>query len=179
MKSLWTLSILLTLPLALGCSKDDNATDPPPSVEDSGTANADESDGTDENMQPEDDPTANIGDGNENPSETTEQGADLNLPLGKQRQWAYATGQQVDLDRVYLNQPTNVLTTAFGMPSGKNASGQFVIWFYDNMKVDWQGTNYTRINVITAKGRVVKITIDPRSAKGEEGVEPDTEPTPE
>ena len=79
----------------------------------------------------------------------------------------------------YLNQPINVLTNAFGMPSGTQASGQLGIWFYDKMKVDWQGTNYTKINVIVGKGRVVKITIDPRSAMGEGNIDPNAEPTPE
>ncbi len=94
----------------------------------------------------------------------------LNLPAGKQLQWTYATGQPTDLDRVYLTQPINILTNAFGMPSGTQASGQFGTWFYDKMKVYYQGTKYTKINVIVGQGRVVGITIDPRSAQRADGV---------
>ncbi len=167
MKPLSTLSILLTLLLALGCSKDD------------GTAAQEGSETGDESPTPAAENTEPTESGSTTNAPTTTTNTALNLPVGKQRQWAYATGQQADLDRAYLNQPINVLTNAFGMPSGTQASGQFGIWFYDKMKVDWQGTNYTKINVIVGKSRVVKITIDPRSAKGEEGVDPDTEPPPE
>ena len=165
MKPLWTLSILLTLLVALGCSKDDKAAGSPPSGEDSGMDDADESGGTDENMQPEGDPTVNTGDGSGDPSETTEQGANLNLPDGKLRLWDYATGQPGDLDLFFLKKPINILTNQLGMPSGAQASGQLGVgvWFYDKMKVDYQGTIYTKINVIVRQGQVIRITFDPRS----------------
>ena len=181
MKPLSTLSILLTLLLALGCSKDDEAAaqdggetgDEPPALPAGNTEPTEPGTTTNAPTTTTNAPTTTTN------APTTTTNTTLNLPVGKQRQWAYATGQQADLDLFFLKKPINVLTNAFGLPSGTQAAGQLGIWFYDKMKVDWQGTNYTKINVIVGKGQVVKITIDPRSAKGEEGVDPDTEPTPE
>ena len=181
MKPLSTLSILLTLLLALGCSKDDGtaAQEGGETGDESPTPAAENTEPTESGSTTNAPTTTTNAPTTTTNAPTTTTNTTLNLPVGKQRQWAYATGQQADLDRAYLNQPINVLTNAFGMPSGTQASGQFGIWFYDKMKVDYQGTNYTKINVIVGKGRVVKITIDPRSAKGEDGVDPATEPPPE
>ena len=164
--------MLLTLLVALGCSKDEEAAaqeggGPPPGGEASSggepatmpaenTEPTEESGGTTASATPQVNP---------------------NLPVGKQRKWTYATGKKYDLNLYYQNKPVNVLTNDLGMPSGTQASGQLGIWFYDKMKVNYQRTNYTKINVIVGQGRVVKVTIDKRSAKagGEEGTEEGTE----
>ena len=174
MKPLSTLSILLTLLLALGCSKDDEA-----AAQEGGETGDEPPTLPAENTEPTESGNTTNAPTTTTNAPTTTTNTTLNLPVGKQRQWAYATGQQADLDLFFLKKPISVLTNAFGMPSGTQAAGQIGIWFYDKMKVDWQGTNYTKINIIVGKGRVVKITIDPRSAKGKEGVDPDTEPAPE
>ena len=184
MKPLSTLSILLTLLLALGCSKDDEAAaqegDEPPTLPAKNTEPTESGSTTNAPTTTTNAPTTTTNAPTTTTNApTTTTNTTLILPVGKQRQWTYATGQQADLDLFFLKKPINVLTNAFGLPSGTQAAGQLGIWFYDKMKVDWQGTNYTKINVIVGKGQVVKITIDPRSAKGEEGVDSDTEPTPE
>ena len=174
MKPLSTLSIMLTLLSALGCSKDDEA-----AVQEGGETGGEPPTLPVKNTEPtESGSTTNAPTSTTN-APTTTTNTTLNLPVGKQRQWTYATGQQADLDRAYLNQPINVLTNAFGMPSGTQAAGQIGIWFYDKMKVDWQGTNYTKMNVWVNQGKVVKITLDPRSAMGEGNIDPNAEPTPE
>jgi len=170
---------MLTLLLALGCSKDDETGDEPPTLPAENTEPTEPGTTTNAPTTTTNAPTTTTNAPTTTTNApTTTTNTTLNLPVGKQRQWTYATGQQADLDRAYLSQPINVLTNAFGMPSSTQASGQFGIWFYDKMKVDWQGTNYTKINVIVGKGRVVKITIDPRSAMPVMA-DPDTEPTPE
>jgi len=174
MKPLSTLSILLTLLLSLGCSKDDEA-----AAQEGGETGDEPPTPPAENTEPTESGSTTNAPTTTTNAPTTTTNTTLNLPVGKQRQWTYATGQQADLDRAYLNQPINILTNAFGMPSGTQAAGQIGIWFYDKIKVDWQGTNYTKMNVWVSQGKVMKITIDPRSAKGEDGVDPDTEPTPE
>jgi len=96
----------------------------------------------------------------------TDEGSGVNtLPVGKQRLWGFATGQRTDLDRAYVNQPANIFTNAFGMPSEKRAQGNDSIWLYNKMKVVHQGTNYSRVNVIVRQNRVMKITVDPSSAQ--------------
>ncbi len=87
------------------------------------------------------------------------------LPVGKQRFWSFATGHRADLDRAYANQPVNIFTNVFGMPSEKRAQGNDAIWLYDKMKVAHQGTNYSRVNVIVRQDRVMKITVDTSSAQ--------------
>ena len=185
------LSILLTLILSLGCSKDDEAAaqegDEPPTLPAKNTEPTESGSTTNAPTTTTNAPTTTTNAPTTTTNApttttnapTTTTNTTLILPVGKQRQWTYATGQQADLDLFFRKKPINVLTNAFGLPSGTQAAGQLGIWFYDKMKVDWQGTNYTKINVIVGKGRVVKITIDPRSAKGEDGVDPDTEPPPE
>ncbi len=174
MKPLSTLSIMLTLLLALGCSKDDEA-----AAQEGGETGDEPPTLPAENTEPTESGSTTNAPTTTTNAPTTTTNTTLNLPVGKQRQWAYATGQQADLDLFFRKKPINVLTNAFGLPSGTQAAGQIGIWFYDKMKVDWQGTNYTKMNVWVSQGKVMKITIDPRSAKGEDGVDPDTEPTPE
>jgi hypothetical protein len=179
MKPLSTLSILLTLLLALGCSKDDEAAaqeggetgDEPPTPPAESTEPTESGSTTNAPTTTTNAPTTTTN------APTTTTNTTLNLPVGKQRQWTYATGQQADLDRAYLNQPINILTNAFGMPSGTQASGQpgVGVWFYDKMKVDYQGTIYTKINVIVRQGQVIRITFDPRSEDmGGDDIDPAT-----
>ena len=104
MKPLWTLSILLTLLVALGCSKDEEAaaqegSGPPPGGEASSggepatmpaenTEPTEESGGTTASATPQVNP---------------------NLPVGKQRKWTYATGKKNDLDLYYKFTPIKTL----------------------------------------------------------------------
>ena len=153
MQSLVLHLLTLGLLLSLGCSKDQEA------VESSGASSE-----------------TTITEGEENSSDGAEAvdpspsksvtGGNINTttPVGKQRNWTYATGQRADLDRAYVHQPVNVFTNAFGLPSGTQPQGNYSIWFYDKMKVNYQGTNYSKVNVIVQQGRVTKITVDPRSA---------------
>ena len=160
MKPHWLITLSLTLLLAMACSKDEEATEEAndtgepatPPTEDTAPTTPSEP----ENMEPSSDTSTDTSFPIPNPT--------ADLPVGKQRDWTYGTGQQADLDRVYLNQAVNVLTNAFGLPTSTQAQGQYGIWFYDQMKVDYMGTNYSKINVIIQQGRVVQLTIDPRSA---------------
>ena len=164
MKPHWLITLSLTLMLAMACSKDEEATEEAP---DSGEPAAPPAENTEPITPSEPENTET----NSEPSTTSTNATSFpipnptaNLPLGKQRDWTYGTGQPADLDRAYLNQAVNVLTNAFGLPASTQAQGQYGIWFYDQMKVDYMGTNYSKINVIIQQGRVIRLTIDPRSA---------------
>ena len=91
------------------------------------------------------------------------------LPVGKQRFWRFDTGHRADLDRAYANQTVNILTNAFGIPLEKRMQKDGSVWLYDKMRVNHQGTNYSKVNVVISQGRVVKIYIDPSSFKKTEG----------
>ena len=160
MKSHWLVTLSLTLLLAMACSKDEEATEEGTDTSEPAAPPAENTEPTTpsepENMEPNSDTSTDTSFPIPNPT--------ADLPVGKQRDWTYGTGQQADLDRVYLNQAVNVLTNAFGLPTSTQAQGQYGIWFYDQMKVDYMGTNYSKINVIIQQGRVVQLTIDPRSA---------------
>ena len=178
MKPHWLITLSLTLLLAMACSKDDEATEESP---DSGEPAAPPADNTEPTTPPEPENTET----NSEPSTTNTNATTsfpipnptANLPVGKQRDWTYGTGQPADLDRFYLNQAANVLTNAFGLPTSTQAQGQYGIWFYDQMKVDYMGTNYSKINVIIQQGRVMRLTIDPRSAVLSDGSgDPDAPP---
>ena len=164
MKPHWLITLSLTLMLAMACSKDEEATEEAP---DSGEPAAPPAENTEPITPSEPENTET----NSEPSTTSTNATSFpipnptaNLPVGKQRDWTYGTGQPADLDRAYLNQAVNVLTNAFGLPTSTQAQGQYGIWFYDQMKVDYMGTNYSKINVIIQQGRVMRLTIDPRSA---------------
>ena len=75
----------------------------------------------------------------------------------------FSFADAANAEKRQMGRPSVYITHALGKPSGTQASGRLYIWFYDNVKVDWQGTNYTKINVIVSQGRVLKVTIDPRS----------------
>ena len=170
MKPHWLITLSLTLLLAMACSKDDEATEESP---DSGEPAAPPAENTEPTTPPEPENTET----NSEPSTTSTNATNsfpipnptANLPVGKQRDWTYGTGQPADLDRAYLNQAVTVLTNAFGLPASTQAQGQYGIWFYDQMKVDYMGTNYSKINVIIQQGRVMRLTIDPRSAALSDG----------
>ncbi len=159
MKPHWILTLSLTLILATACSKDEEAAEEgtdagepaAPPAENNGPSQPTEP----TNTEPSN-PTTNT-------NSATPTQPQANLPVGKQRAWAYGTGQPTDLDQAFLNRAANVLTNQLGMPVGTQAQGQYGIWFYDQMKVDYMGTNYSRINVIIQQGRVVRLTVDPRS----------------
>lgn len=178
MKPHWLITLSLTLLLAMACSKDDEATEESP---DSGEPAAPPAENTEPTTPPEPENTET----NSEPSTTSTNATNsfpipnptANLPVGKQRDWTYGTGQPADLDRAYLNQAVTVLTNAFGLPASTQAQGQYGIWFYDQMKVDYMGTNYSKINVIIQQGRVMRLTIDPRSAALSDGSgDPDAPP---
>ena len=164
MKPHWLITLSLTLMLAMACSKDEEATEEGPDTSEPAAPPA-------ENTEPSTPSEPENTETNSEPSTTSTNATSFpipnptaNLPVGKQRDWTYGTGQPADLDRAYLNQAVNVLTNAFGLPASTQAQGQYGIWFYDQMKVDYMGTNYSKINVIIQQGRVIRLTIDPRSA---------------
>ena len=177
MKPHWLITLSLTLLLAMACSKDEEATEEAP---DSGEPAAPPAENTEPITPSESENTET----NSEPSTTSTNATSFpipnptaDLPVGKQRDWTYGTGQPADLDRAYLNQAVNVLTNAFGLPASTQAQGQYGIWFYDQMKVDYMGTNYSKINVIIQQGRVMRLTIDPRSAVLSDGSgDPDAPP---
>ena len=178
MKPHWLITLSLTLMLAMACSKDEEATEEAP---DSGEPAAPPAENTEPITPSEPENTET----NSEPSTTSTNATSFpipnptaNLPVGKQRDWTYGTGQPADLDRAYLNQAVNVLTNAFGLPASTQAQGQYGIWFYDQMKVDYMGTNYSKINVIIQQGRVMRLTIDPRSAVLGDGSEDLDAPPP-
>ena len=164
MKPHWLITLSLTLLLAIAGAKDEEATEEGP---DSGEPAAPPAENTEPTTPSEPENTET----NSEPSNASTNATSFpipnpsaNLPAGKQRDWSYGTGQPADLDRAYLSQAVNVLTNAFGLPASTQAQGQYGIWFYDQMKVDYMGTNYSKINVIIQQGRVMRLTIDPRSA---------------
>ena len=177
MKPHWLITLSLTLLLAMACSKDEEATEEGPDSGEPATPPA-------ENTEPITPSEPENTETNSEPSTTSTNATSFpipnptaNLPLGKQKNWSYGTGQPADLDRAYLNQAVNVLTNAFGLPANTQAQGQYGIWFYDQMKVDYMGTNYSKINVIIQQGRVMRLTIDPRSAVLSDGPgDPDAPP---
>ena len=180
MKSHWLITLSLALLLAMACSKDEEATEESP---DSGEPAAPPAENTEPITPSEPENTET----NSEPSTTSTNATSFpipnpsaNLPVGKQRDWTYGTGQPADLDRFYLNQAVNVLTNVFGLPASTQAQAQNGIWFYDQMKVDYMGRNYSKINVIIQQGRVMRLTIDPRSAVlGDDSGDPDDpSPTP-
>ena len=173
MKPHWLITLSLTLLLAMACSKDEEATEEGTDTSEPAAPPAENTEPTTpsepEDMEPNSDTSTDTSFPIPNPT--------ANLPLGKQKNWSYGTGQPADLDRAYLNQAVNVLTNAFGLPASTQAQGQYGIWFYDQMKVDYMGTNYSKINVIIQQGRVMRLTIDPRSAViGDGSGEPDAPP---
>ena len=177
MKPHWLITLSLTLLLAMACSKDEEATE-------EGTDTSEPAAPPAENTEPSTPSEPENTETNSEPSTTSTNATSFpipnptaNLPVGKQRDWTYGTGQPADLDRAYLNQAVNVLTNAFGLPASTQAQGQYGIWFYDQMKVDYMGTNYSKINVIIQQGRVMRLTIDPRSAVLSDGSgDPDAPP---
>ena len=177
MKPHWLITLSLTLLLAMACSKDEEATEEGPDTSEPAAPPA-------ENTEPSTPSEPENTETNSEPSTTSTNATSFpipnptaNLPVGKQRDWTYGTGQPADLDRAYLNQAVNVLTNAFGLPASTQAQGQYGIWFYDQMKVDYMGTNYSKINVIIQQGRVMRLTIDPRSAVLSDGSgDPDAPP---
>ena len=179
MKPHWIITLSLTLLLAMACSKDEEATEEGPATGEPAAPPA-------ENTEPTTPSEPKNTETNSEPSTTSTNATTsfpipnptANLPLGKQKDWSYGTGQPADLDRAYLNQAVNVLTNAFGLPASTQAQGQYGIWFYDQMKVDYMGTNYSKINVIIQQGRVMRLTIDPRSAVLGDGSEDLDAPPP-
>ena len=178
MKPHWLITLSLTLLLAMACSKDEEATEEGPDTSEPAAPPAENTEPTTPS-EPENTET------NSEPSNASTNATSFpipnppaNLPAGKQRDWSYGTGQPADLDRAYLNQAVNVLTNAFGLPANTQAQGQYGIWFYDQMKVDYMGTNYSKINVIIQQGRVMRLTIDPRSAVLGDGSEDLDAPPP-
>ena len=178
MKPHWLITLSLTLMLAMACSKDEEATEEgrdtsepaAPPAENTEPTTPSEPENTETNSEPSNASTNATSFPIPNPT--------ANLPVGKQRDWSYGTGQPADLDRFYLNQAVNVLTNVFGLPASTQAQGQYGIWFYDQMKVDYMGTNYSKINVIIQQGRVMRLTIDPRSAVLGDGSEDLDAPPP-
>lgn len=162
MKPHWILTLSLTLMLAIACSKDEEATEEGTDTGEPAAPPA-ENNGPSQPAEPTNPEPSNPTTNTNSAIPTTTQ-PQANLPVGKQRAWAYGTGQPTDLDQAFLNRAANVLTNQLGMPVGTQAQGQYGIWFYDQMKVDYMGTNYSRINVIIQQGRVVRLTVDPRSA---------------
>lgn len=178
MKPHWLITLCLTLLLAMACSKEEEATEDGPDTSEPAAPPAENTEPTTPS-EPENTET------NSEPSNASTNATSFpipnptaNLPAGKQRDWSYGTGQPADLDRAYLNQAVNVLTNAFGLPASTQAQGQYGIWFYDQMKVDYMGTNYSKINVIIQQGRVMRLTIDPRSAALGDGSGDPDDPSP-
>ena len=106
-----------------------------------------------------------------------------NLPVGKQRDWSYGTGQPADLDRAYIGQSASVITNAFGMPSSFTNVNGLIVWNYNQMKISWQGTNYNGARVILApdsqvSARVRTVTVDPSSAVLDDGSSDPDAPSP-
>lgn len=170
MKPHWLITLSLTLLLAMACSKDDEATEESP---DSGEPAAPPAENTEPTTPPEPENTET----NSEPSTTSTNATTsfpipnptANLPLGKQQDWTYGTGQPTDLDRAYIGQPASVITNAFGMPNSFTNVNGLIVWNYNQMKISWQGTNYNKARVILApdpqvSARVRTVTVDPSSA---------------
>lgn len=169
MKPHWILTLSLTLILATACSKDEEAAEEgtdagepaAPPAENNGPSQPTEPTNTEPNTEPSN-PTTNT-------NSATPTQPQANLPVGKQRVWTYGMGQPADLDRAYLNQPASVITNAFGMPNSFTNVNGLIVWNYDQMKIGFSGTNYTKARVILApdpqvSARVRTISIDPSSA---------------
>jgi len=183
MKPYWLIALSLSLLLAMACSKDEEATEESP---DSGEPAAPPAENT-EPITPSEPKNTET---NSEPSTTSTNATssiptpipNANLPVGKQRDWTYGTGQPADLDRAYIGQPASVITNAFGMPSSFTQVNGLIVWNYDQMKISWQGTNYNKARVILApdpqvSARVRTVTVDPSSAVlGDGSGEPDAPP---
>ena len=168
MKPHWLITLSLTLMLVMACSKDEEATEEgtdtgeptTPSAENTEPTTPTEPENTETNSAPS---TANTNATTSFPNPTA------NLPLGKQRDWTYGTGQPADLDRAYIGRPASMITNAFGLPNSFTNVNGLIVWNYNQMKISWQGTNYNKARVILApdpqvSARVRTITVDPSSA---------------
>ena len=185
MKPLWTLSILLTLLVALGCSKDE---EPKPDSENGDQASANGGDtsggaGGNQAMGPGggqgiggDD----IGFGGEDgglggedggfgggaPKKSKQPPIDPNAPAGKRQLWTYGSGQ-ADILKIYVGKPAKILPTAFGQPSSWKKQGNLLIYTYDKMRVKGpQNMQFSKVHFVVkvdpklGGGKVTQVQLD-------------------
>ena len=128
MKPIWTLSILLTLLLALGCSKDEETTKI-------------EGDGDDQAMGPDGGEDMGLGGEGElggefgdpagieggAPKKSKQPPIDPNAPAGKRQLWTYGSGQ-ADIVKIYAGKDATILPKAFGQPASWTTNGVYLVY---------------------------------------------------
>ena len=188
MKPLWTLSILLTLLVALGCSKDE---EPKTDGEGGDQASADGGDnsggaGGNQAMEPDDGQGIggdDIGFGGEEggfggeeggfsggaPKKSKQPPIDPNAPAGKRQLWTYGSGQ-ADIVKIYVGKSAEILPTVFGQPASWKKQGTYLIYTYDKMRVKGaQNMQYSKVHFVVQPdpvkggGKVVQVQLDPAS----------------
>ena len=165
MKPLWTLSILLTLLVALGCSKDEEIT----TTEGNGDDQAMGPDGgEDMGLGGEGDPGGFEG-GEGGPKKSKQPPIDPNAPAGKRQLWTYGSGQ-ADIAKIYVGKPAEILPTVFGQPASWKKQGTYLIYTYDKMRVKGaQNMQYSKVHFVVQPdpvkggGKVVQVQLDPAS----------------
>ena len=187
MKPLWTLSLALTLLLALGCGKDEETTDEE-GGEDAGDSSGDASGGGDGGNGEFDAASANSGgnggndggDSSQAQAPTPKQPATpaidrSKLPIGKQQIWTFQSGQNNDLLKIYTGKNISVVAQVFGKPDAwQPQNNGTLVYTYDKMQVRaGQNMEYSKIHFLIKPipteqgggGLVQRVSVDPSSGK--------------
>ena len=183
MKLLCTLSILLTLLLALGCSKDEETKTEGDGGDQASADGGDASGGAGDNQSMEPDGgQEDIGLGVEGgegglggeeggfgggaPKKSKQPPIDPNAPAGKRQLWTYGSGQ-ADILKIYVGKPSKILPTAFGQPSSWKKQGNLLIYTYDKMRVKGpQNMQFSKVHFVVkvdpklGGGKVTQVQLD-------------------
>ena len=182
MKLLCTLSILLTLLLALGCSKDEETETEGDGGDQASADGGDASGGAGDNQSMEPDGgQEDIGLGVEggegglggfeggSPKKPKQPAIDPNAPFGKRKLWTYGSGQD-DIKKIYYNKEAKVIITVFGQPDSWKKKGNHVIYTYDKMRVKGpQNMQFSKVHFVVKPdpklggGKVTQVQLDPGS----------------
>ena len=164
--------MLLTLLLALGCSKDEEI------------ITEGEGEGGDQAMNPDGGEDMGLGDEGEfggggegefggieggAPKKPKQPAIDPNAPAGKKQLWTYGSGR-TDIAKIYVGKTDKVLAAAFGQPANWKKQGNYLIYTYDKMRVMGpQNMYFSKVHFVVkpdAKlggGKVMQVQLDPAS----------------
>ena len=187
MKPLWTLSILLTLLVALGCSKDEEPKTDGEGGDQASANGGDTSGGAGGNQAMGPDGGQGIGGddggfggeegglgggeggfGGGAPKKSKQPPIDPNAPAGKRQLWTYGSGQ-ADIVKIYVGKSAEILATAFGQPASWKKQGNYLIYTYDKMRVKGaQNMQYSKVHFDVLPnpkggGKVMRVRLDPAS----------------
>ena len=164
--------MLLTLLLALGCSKDEEI------------ITEGEGEGGDQAMNPDGGEDMGLGDEGEfggggegefggieggAPKKPKQPAIDPNAPAGKKQLWTYGSGR-ADIAKIYFGKTDKVLAATFGQPDNWKKQGKNVIYTYDKMRVKGaQNMQYSKVHFVVKPdhvkggGTVTRVLLDPTS----------------